>query len=289
MSYILDEDFTGPAGTLPSSSTWNIETGPGSSGDWGANNAQYYVNSTNILYQDGGSNLIMKVGTVNTDGASGGEWPSARLNTQGKYAVAPGQSCEIRVKINPLQGLWPADWFLKVNGTYLNPDYGEIDMQESGDSNPNESNVTIWGCNSSAQIRYSTGLPGAQAVNDGNFHIYRLDLTTNNIAAYIDGSLSYNLTAAQGATNFQNNGGGTAPPWPFNDAGGLYVILNTAVAPGNGFGTPNAAQLPWISQTVDYVRIWSPAGPDPNTPPSLGGITQHEHQAGQAVKLASIY
>ena len=283
--YILDENFTGAAGTLPNPATWNVITGAGAP-NYGANNSEFYVNSTSILYQDGSpqGNLVFVLGTAGTHGASAGTWPSGRCSTDGgsgspaganttpRVAVAPGQSCEIRAKIFPLAGAWPACWFLGVASTYLTASYAEIDMQESGDDAGGSyiySTEDMWGCNSSGQWQFSgvsggTAAPPLFAVNDGNYHVYRLDLTTNNIAIYIDGTLNYNLTSAQAATNIAAQGQG-AIPWPFNNAEGLYVILNVAVDTTD-YGTPSAAALPAEIMAVDYVRIWAPAGPDPNTP-----------------------
>lgn len=280
MSYILNEDFTGAAGTLPSSGIWNIRTGAGAP-TYGANDKEYYTNNTGILYQDGGSNLIMRVGQTGTFGATSGLWPSARLDTQGNYALQDGQSCEIKVKISPLQGLWPADWFAGATATYPS-DWAEIDMQESGDNNGGTYNISatsFWTSGPTSLNGDATYTPSINYHLDGNFHTYRLDMTSSQLEVFIDGVLYAKL--------LKSNIGGNA--WNYDTTGGMYVILNVAVAPGNGFGTPNAAQLPWISQTVDYVRIWSPNGPDPNSAPPVTGITQHERLAGQAVKLASIY
>lgn len=562
MSYIFNEGFDGAAGSAPNGANWNIETGPGSSNDWGANNEQYYVNNQNILYQDGASNLIFKVGQLNTDGASGGEWPSGRVNTAGLYTLSDNQSCEIKVKVSPLLGLWPACWF--VGGTYGTSGYAEVDMQESGDNNDNTynvSSVTFWEgatptninsdatftaaptsginpipakiaggywasyenqalgsvssaynllyifqltCNSTGSVSWGTpsgeteaqflidlqakrkagvcclvtvggagvnvpltsrtnsnnfissveslystwggfdgidfdiennsdvdstelvyiaqqlkawtpgfnisvagfspgyipaiqsaaqamsnagvldlvdvecysfgdsntndqisdsesylslwaGLVGAgkiafgmelannedsssntyasyttaetvwnwalvntpgirgvfnwntyldtsagggagtfvskvipysdptpvsppsggnNYVLDGNYHIWRFDMITTSIKIYIDGSLWCTLLKSN------------APAWPYDGSPGMNIVLNVAVAPANGYGTPNAAQLPWQSMAVDYVRIWSPAGPDPNTASTF--VVGKETIKLQSVKMAAI-
>lgn len=252
-SYILDENFTGAAGTLPSAATWTVYDQPGAP-DFGANDAEYYVNNTAILYQDGSAqgNLIFKLGKQGTEGASSGTWPSGRCDTSASYAVQLNQSCEIRAMVSPLQGAWPACWFAGKNSQYPST-WTEIDMQESGDPNPDASIVAIWGPGAATGTRM--GASSDFAINDGEYHIYRLDYTSDLIKIYIDGNLFYSL-----ASSAIPSGSG---PWLFSSNGGMYVILNVAVAPGNGYGTPAAASLPTQIMAVDYVRIWEPAGPDP--------------------------
>lgn len=128
-------------------------------------------------------------------------------------------------------------------------------MQESGDSGAaayKDSFVTIWDSNDSTPL----GTSGAYVL-DGNYHVFRLDYIENLIEVYIDGVLNYSLTPGEADTS----GGNT---WPFNTNSGMYVILSVAVDSVLAAPTPAASSLPAISQTIDYVRIWAPAGPDPN-------------------------
>jgi len=277
--YILNDDFnggswtdvngvvhsgsSGVAGTLPSSSIWNVLSGTGGS-NFGGGHIEWYVNDTSVVFQDGASNLVVKLGVLNSLGVPSGDYPTARLDTSAsgasvggtpKYAVQAGQSCEIRAKIFPFQGAWPALWFAGVNSQYTGGTWAEIDMEESGDPNINQSFVTIWGTNASGGT--PLGESGGFNVGDGNYHTWRLDLTEGEIQIFIDGTLFYTLTQA-GA----NAAGGG---WDFTTQGGMYVILVCQVDPSAGYGTPNAASLPAEVFAVDYVRIWSPAGPDPNT------------------------
>ena len=252
-SYILDEDFKGEAGTLPNSAVWTIANEPGAP-NFGANDEEHYVNNPAIIYQDGteDGNLIIKLGQQGTAGADSDLWPSGRCDTSASHAVQPGQSCEIRAKVTGMQGAWPACWFQGKTSQWTST-WAEVDMQESGCPNPSESVVAIWGPGAENGTRM--GASGPFAINDGEYHTYRLDFLQNEIQIYIDGKLFYSLSSSDIP--------GGSGPWMFSDVGGMFVILNVAVSPGNGYGTPNAGDLPAQIMAVDYVRIWEPAGPDP--------------------------
>ena len=290
MSYILNEDFTGTAGTLPDSTVWNVCDIGNSPGDFGTGDQEYYTDSTNVIYQDGNSNLIFMVGSKGTDGAGASYWPAGRCDTSNagswdsangatpKAFVQPGQSCEIRVKVSPLAGCWPACWFLGVGnstGTTTYPaDYSEFDLQESGDQNAGGvgySAETAWGPGSSVQENLSsaTSNPGPSFnVGDGNYHVFRLDYYEDELQAFVDGELNYTITQAQvnsayGAVSGINAAYG-GEEWPYANNNGMYVVLNVAVNSSVTGATPSAGALPAEIMAVDYVRIWEPVGPDPN-------------------------
>ena len=299
MAYILNDDFnggtwvdssgtthsgsSGVANTLPSTAIWNIATGVAGSSFNGSGELVYYPGTTTYVFQDGSSNLCLAMGKQNTGGASGGLYPSGYVDTSKspgpqtvgvpKYAVQPNQSCEIKCKVNPINGLWTACWFLEGNGQYGTNTYGEIDMEEAGDGGssnpqPGSSQVTIWGGSGGGQDQFGTG--GIVNVGDGNYHIFRLDLLDggNTISIYhltgngpmtaANQTLIYTLTAAQGEAAQPSAG------WPFTPATGLYAILQLHMD-ASVSGTPVASALPATGLLVDYVRIWSPAGPDPNS------------------------
>jgi hypothetical protein len=285
MAYILNDDFNGGtwvdssgtvhsgssgiANTLPSTAIWVIPTGVAGSAFNGSAELAYYPGTVSNLFQDGASNLCITVGKKGTDGAPSTLWPTGYVDTSAgpdpqhlggtpKYAVQLNQSCEIKVKVNPLKGLWTACWFIGVSSQY-DSTWSEIDMEEAGDSGsanplPGTSNTTIWGGGVA-----TTGAPIAESggfnVGDGNYHVFRLDYLENTINVYIDGVLNSSTTSAQTGAN---------GPWNFNSNGGMYVILQIHMDATNS-GTPAAASLPFEGLLVDYVRIWAPAGADPNS------------------------
>ena len=246
------DDFTGSAHTLPNTMNWNIHTGPASP-DFGSGRQSYYSDSTNILYQDGLSNLIMNIGPLNSNGASGNMWPTSRIDTQGIFALQANQSVEWRVAVTGLAGAWPANWLATENGSYPGT-WAEIDLQESGDPNAFQTNYTFWGPGSGNALDLTGAATGTRAYNlDGNYHVYRLDYTGTALYAYIDGALYMTLTEA--AVNAQFGTG----KWLFSTQGGMYLINDIDVATGL-YGTPSVPGIKTI-MAIDYVRAWSPAGP----------------------------
>ena len=286
--YLFDEEFAGTANTSPSAARWNIEVGnPGNSGD-----AAQYSASTAYVYQDGSSNLLMVTGLVNTGGAGAGRYPSGWIDTYGKFALQAGQSLEFRAQLNPssgngVQGTWPAIWMMGVNtivsggpfgtSTYPAP-WQEVDILESyggqySSPTTNFADSSIYDTNGAPDpILFTAGtgfsnnddsvfvLPSPM---DGGFHVYRIDCigsgtSVSEIALYVDGVLYASATKA--AANAAKAGA-----WGYDTttSGGLYLVISAQV---DATYVPPSALLPATVMTVDYVRAWAPAGPDPNGP-----------------------
>ena len=246
------DDFVQAVNTPPSNALWNIRTGPASP-NFGGGRQSYYVGTAPILYEDGTTNLIMKVGSAGTNGAPAGNYPACRLDTQGIFALQSGQSLEFKVKVTGLAGCWPANWLATENGVYPTT-WFEVDIQESGDANPAQSAVTVWSGGSS-QTNITAAGTGTQFYNlDANYHLYRIDYTGTQFQIFIDGVLTFTMTQASAVSMF---GSGI---WLWSTEGGMYIVMDIDVDEGL-YGTPNAGSLPQTIMTVDYVRAWSPAGP----------------------------
>lgn len=282
MTYILNDDFSGGTwvdpngvthnmssginGTLPSTSIWNIAVGSGTFN--GSTQLVWYPGTTTYLHQDGASNLVFTVGPQGTGGAPANMWPSAYVDASAtgeqsagtpKFAMQLNQSCEFRVSVNAVVGLWTVCWFLGSNSN-TNADYAEIDLMEAGDAGqanpqPTVSQSSFYGGPGSNPTPF--GNSKNSTVGDG-FHVYRVDYTENSITTWRDGVLDT-------ATPITPASGSPASEWNFTAANGiLYPILQVHIAKAVS-STPAASALPVDSMKVDYVRIWAPAGPDPNT------------------------
>src|ERR1039458_5945721 len=100
---IWADEFTGPAGTPPDAVKWTLEQG---GGGWGNRELQVYTTDPANASLDGKGNLV--IGAIKT---TEGGYTSARLKTEGKFAVRYGK-VEARIKVPRGQGLWPAFWML---------------------------------------------------------------------------------------------------------------------------------------------------------------------------------
>ena len=187
-SLMWSDDFTGTAGTLPSSANWIVDTGtsyPGGPANWGTGEIQTYTGSTANLAQDGVGNLRI---TPLRDSA--GRWTSARIETvrtdfkppSGGVLAIEGRIQMPNVTGAQAAGYWPAFWALGApyRGNYQNwPGIGEIDVME----NVNGLNQ-VWGalhcgvapggpCNEFSGLGATRACPGSAC--QSAFHTYRIE------------------------------------------------------------------------------------------------------------------
>ena len=287
---IVFDDFTGEAGSPPNPAYWNVintTSGPQNPEAFGGGDQEQYL--TGMVALDGATNLIFTVGAQGSFGAEAGYWPAPRVDsfhtpgqfyeglfaTHGnapKIAVLPGQSVEFSARTMPLEGLWPALWFTcpGASGGAYPADYYEFDLMESGlHGTPANTASTAWGPGATAQQNLTAKVGTTQVpfnLGDGKYHTYRLDYFTDHLDASIDGVLQYTITEAQvnaayGAqTGINAQFGGQE--WPYNQPNeGLGIVMNCAVNQSVVGSTPAAASLPHEVMAVDWVRVYSPAGP----------------------------
>ncbi|QGN47076.1 carbohydrate-binding protein [Micromonospora sp. WMMC415] len=282
-SLVWSDDFTGAAGTLPSSANWIIDTGtsyPGGPPNWGTGEIQTYTNSTANVSHDGSGNL-----RITPLRNASGQWTSARIETVRSNFKAPSGgvlAIEGRIQMPNVTGAealgyWPAFWALgsPYRGNYQNwPGIGEFDVME----NVNGIN-SVWGvlhcgvapggpCNEFNGLGASRACPGSTC--QSAFHTYRFEWDTSvspqQLRWYVDGQLYHTVTQSQVGE----------PYWTqMTSHAGYFLLLNVAMGGGfpngvAGFTTPTASTVPGRPMVVDYVAVYSRGGgttPPPTTPP----------------------
>lgn len=228
-------------GSALNTGDWRHEVqGPG----WVNNELQTYVNGS----YDG------KRVTEVADGiltircfAHGGKIYSGRIyarETEGwRYGII-----EARIKLPKGRGTWPAFWMMPVNNDFSAnpwPRCGEIDIMEEVGYNPCYTSSSIH-CESYNHVMNTQRT--AERLTDGaqdDFHVYRLEWTSDAIRTYVDGV---------SLLTFTNDGKGDVATWPFSRP--FYVILNLAW--GGSWGGAQGVDescLPAEMQ-VDYVRVF---------------------------------
>ena len=277
---VWSDDFDGPAGTLPSSDNWIIDTGhsyPGGPSDWGTGEIQRYTDSTANLSLDGSGNL-----RITPLRSSSGEWTSARIETRrADFKPADGRILRIESRLQmpnvtgeAALGYWPAFWALgsPYRGNYWNwPAIGEFDIME----NVNGLN-SVWGvlhcgvnpggpCDETNGLSASRACPGSTC--QAAFHTYRFEwdrsVSPNQLRWYVDGQLFHSLSQSGFDATTWNNMTGHA---------GYFLLLNVAMGGAfpNALGgqTPTAATEPGHPMVVDYVAVWQSGdgGTDPTDP-----------------------
>jgi beta-glucanase (GH16 family) len=231
-AYAFDDEFTGPAGSAPSSANWTYDLG---GGGWGNDELEIYTDSTANAYLDGAGHLVIAATYVD------GTYYSARIKTEGIFSQLGG-SWQASIKLNSQPGCWPAFWMLGQDITTAGwPQCGEIDVVEDFGESYVQSTVH---CGAADNMEYGG------VASDTDWHTYQLDWYGTTMNFFRDGSPYLTVTSSEFP----------AGTWPFgpgtpND-GGCFMLLNLAIG-GTGPGqAPPPVQFP-VRMLVDYVRVWT--------------------------------
>ncbi|MBN2163939.1 MAG: glycoside hydrolase family 16 protein [Pontiellaceae bacterium] len=175
------------------------------------------------------------------------EYTSACLITKGLQSWQYGRF-EIKARIRTRPGLWPAIWFLGVDGQW--PHNGEIDLLEYYDDSILAN--ACWGTTSRFDAKWdSVKLPlnhFGQSDWDSRFHVWRMDWDAESIKLYLDDELLNTISQAQAVNDSEKWG----PKKPFQQP--HYLLLNLAIG-GNQGGDPSGTDFP-SRYEIDYVRVY---------------------------------
>ncbi|MBN1173167.1 MAG: family 16 glycosylhydrolase, partial [Micromonosporaceae bacterium] len=273
---IFSDDFTGAAGTQPSTSNWLYDLGtsyPGGAANWGTGEVETMTNSVSNVYHDGSGNLAIK---PLRDAA--GNWTSARLETQRTDFAAPAGGklrVEGRLRLPDVTGTaaagyWPAFWMLggaaRPVGATNWPSIGEWDIMENVNGMNTFFATLHCGTVSGGPCNETTGLSSGQVACDGctsSFHTFAVEydrsVSPEQLRWYKDGTQFFSLNASQL----------DATTWNSATQHGFFVILNVAM--GGGFpaafgGGPTSATEPGHALLVDYVTVSTSGGGSTATP-----------------------
>lgn len=235
---VWDDEFSGTAGSRPSSARWEIETGPRKG------TLQQYTPNTGNVRLNGHGDLV-----ITARRAASGGYTSGAIQTAGKFQTEYGR-LEARIKLPSGPGLWPAFW--AVGGDFNRvgwPRSGEIDVMENYGSDPYKITGSIhgpWNRPDAYAIHSDKISPVALA---GAFHVYGVIWGPNRITFTLDGTPYATVTPKSLSGSDQ---------WVFNKP--FYLILDLAVG-GQYSGNPKLTRFP-ESMVVDWVRVYrlAPAG-----------------------------
>lgn len=171
-----------------------------------------------------------------------GQVISARMNTRASWTYG---YMEARILLPKGKGTWPAFWMMPNDQSLGWPACGEIDIMEEVGYHPDYTSSSIH-CKS---YNHVIGTQKTKEVYtkgaEGEFHIYALEWTPDEIKSYVDGKQFF---------SFKNDGKGFNSTWPFNKP--FYITLNLAWGGswGGAMGVDESA-LP-VTMQVDYVRVF---------------------------------
>ena len=244
---VFKDEFNGPAGRAPDPTKWTAEVG---GNGWGNQELEYYTNSTDNAYTDGGGSLVIKAIKLTPPlllscwyGPC--QYTSARLVTKGRFDWKYGRF-EARIKVPRGQGVWPAFWMLGNNIDSVGwPQCGEIDIMENIGREPSTVHGTVHGPGYSG----ANGIGGAFNLSNNSafaddFHVFVVEWSANEIQWYVDGALYRSVRP-------QDLPAGTQ--WVFDHP--FFIILNFAV--GGGWpGNPDTTTIFPQTMVIDYVRVY---------------------------------
>lgn len=241
------DEFNKPANAPVDSGKWTAETG---GGGWGNQELQYYANSIENAYHDGGGSLVIKAiklaPPLNLTCWYGScQYTSARLITKQKFEQKYGRF-EARIKIPKGQGMWGAFWML---GNDIDKagwaQCGEIDIMENIGREPATAYGTIHGPGYSGAkgVGGSYVLPDKQLFAD-DFHVYATEWSENKIQFFVDGNLYKTITPKDIPQGSE---------WVYDHP--FFMILNLAVGGPWGGNPDNTTTFPGV-MTIDYVRVY---------------------------------
>jgi beta-glucanase (GH16 family) len=235
------DNFSGPAGSAPSSANWLYDTGTSYSGgavNWGTGEVETDTSSTNNVYLDGNGHLVIK------PIESGGSWTSARIETQRDDFEAPaGGEMEIAASIkqpDPAAGVgyWPAFWALgaaaRPVGATNWPSIGEMDLMEDVNGLSKVSQTFHCGTDPGGPCNETTGLGSGLVACSGcetSYHTYsvivdRTNTSDEQLRFYVDNNLRCSVSESRIGTSV----------WQTAVDHGFFIILDVVM----GGSYPNA-------------------------------------------------
>ncbi|MBI1336605.1 MAG: family 16 glycosylhydrolase [Phycisphaera sp.] len=187
------------------------------------------------------------------------QYTSSCLTTRGLHSWQYGRF-EVKARIQTRDGLWPAIWFLGVEGPW--PDNGEIDLMEyyKGRIHAN----AAWGTQAQHRPKWDSYSTPVESFNDpeweNKFHVWRMDWDENEIKLYLDDEL-LNTIDVEKAKNPSTDRG---PAYPFRQA--HYLLVNLAIGGAAG-GDPSKTPFP-TRYEIDYVRVYQKTESSKTQPPA---------------------
>lgn len=264
------DNFSGPAGSLPSASYWHIDTGhsyPNGPVNWGTSEVENYTNDPTNIHLDGKGHLL-----IVPQRDANGQWTSGRVETIRDDFTAPDGGMlrmEARVQMPDVAGphalgYWPAFWALGSNyrTTMAWPHSGEFDIMESVNGLDAVWGILHCGVNPGGPcgepIGIGSRLPCPHEACTAGPHTFTFEwnrsVTPEQLRWFVDGQLVNQVAENQLP----------AETWrDLTQQRGYFLLLDVAMGGGFSFvmagwkQTPTAETEPGHAMVVDYVAVWT--------------------------------
>lgn len=252
---VWSDEFDKPG--LPDPAKWNYEEGFVRN-----NEAQYYTRDRGENARVENGMLIIearkerfpnpsydpdaKEKKTGRHGREFAEYTSASLTTLGKAGWTYGR-IEVRAKLPPGRGTWPAIWTLGTNIHQVGwPVCGEIDIMEFVGFEPGIIHANVHANNRERTKKTDKG--SQMSIPDASeaFHVYTMDWDAKHMDFFVDDKKYFTFS--------KDDSGKYA--WPFD--ANQYLILNLAI--GGAWGGAKGIDDTCFPQRyyIDYVRVYGP-------------------------------
>ena len=204
------------------------------------NELQYYTDLSTNLQVSGGTLRII----AREESYMGYNYTSARIRSRNLFDFRYGK-VEVRLKVPPGQGLWPACWMMPTEQWYgIWPASGEMDIMENLGQQTDVAYGTAHWQAADGTHQYNTGSANSGTPDLADtFHLFTFEWSPDTLTWLLDGVQFHQITAAD-----------VAPAqWPFHRL--FHLILNLAVG-GDWPGPPDATTPFPATFEVDYVRVY---------------------------------
>ncbi len=222
---------------------------------WGNAERQYYTGSAARV---GGG--LLTITAARETCPENTAYSSARITTRDRFSFTYGFA-EARIRVDAIEGLWPAFWALPQPCDKESTDTaygswaanGEIDILEARGRLPDEASTTLHFGNrgASTYLTHTARLNAPISV----WHVYGLEWRSDAIVWYIDGAETFRVLQKDWWTQAVSKAENAAAPFdqPF------YLLLNLAVGGNFDGGREPPADFTTGLMQVDYVRVFSAA------------------------------
>ena len=211
---------------------------PRGKSDW--NN---YMSDYDELYDVRDGNLVLR-GIQNTvlpnDTAP---FLTGGVYTKDKRTFGFGR-LEIRAKLNPARGAWPAFWMLPEEGKW--PDGGEIDIMERLSHDKLIYQTVHSRYTQTDSLRLKPPASTIVGINPDNYIVYALEKYPDSLVFYVNDLRTKNYPRV--VTEHEGQ-------FPFADQE-FYLLLDMQLG-GSWVGQVNPAELP-VEMYIDWVRYYEP-------------------------------
>jgi beta-glucanase (GH16 family) len=236
---VFDDEFNGPAGSLPDPNHWTYDLGPG----WDQL-ADYTDRAANVSLNGQGQLVITARNDGYFDPVQGKtyQYTSARVTTEGRFAIGYGL-VEGRIRVSDHPGVVSTFWALGTDINVVNwPHSGEIDPAEVRGFKPSVVTQAFHMPCGNADCAIVSDVPMGTSVAAG-YHTYAFERAPGVVIYLVDGRETASLTAADVPSD----------SWVFDKP--FYLLLNLIV--GGGWAGPPAPGAGWpITMSVDWIRAF---------------------------------